>query len=152
MNYRLSRNVEYALMALVYLSCQKNRTVSVREMVQQLHCPFDPLSKVLQKMSEKSWVSSQKGVRGGYVLLGDLKDHSLYDLMKVLLEPTEIVNCLSGHCDFLENCLIKAPLKELNDQFINFYKSLSLNEILFNHSAAWSMKQKKKNKTQEKRV
>ena len=52
MNYRISRNLEYALMALTYMSERKNQCVSAREMVQVFQCPFHPFSRVLQKLAD----------------------------------------------------------------------------------------------------
>ena len=130
MNYRVSRHLEYALMALNYLSSRQNRRVAVREMVEKLHCPFDPLSRVLQKMADQGLVHSQKGVGGGYLFSGDLSKFSLYDLMVMILQPVEVVSCLSGHCDLLETCNIRTPLRIFNDRLKDFYKSLSLQEIL----------------------
>ena len=61
----LSRQVEYALMALNYLSSQKQgKRISVREMSGQLGLPFDPLSRVMQKMSQAGWLDSEQGLKG----------------------------------------------------------------------------------------
>ena len=96
MNYRMSRNLEYALMALQCLSNTKRPCVSAREMAQSLHCPFDPLSRALQKMADHKIIDSKQGVQGGYFLIKDLKTISLYQLISAILEPPEIAVCLSG--------------------------------------------------------
>ena len=130
MNHRISRQLEYALMALDYMSSRKGQRVAVREMVEKLHCPFDPLSRVLQKMADQGVVQSQKGLGGGYCFSGDLNTLSFYDLMVMILRPVEVVSCLSGDCELLQTCNIRTPIRVFNDRLKDFYKSLSLQEIL----------------------
>ena len=130
MNYRLNRNLEYALMALDYMSCREEGWVSVREMVDDLGCPFDPFSRVMQNLVSAGWVLSRKGIGGGYHLSGELDGFSLYDLMSVILNPVEIASCLSGYCDLSENCNIQTPVKKLNRKFMDFYRSILITELL----------------------
>ena len=130
MNSRISRRLEYALMALDYMSARKGRRVTVKEIVEKLHCPFDPLSRVLQQMADRGVVQSQKGLGGGYCFSGDLSALSFYDLMVMILQPVEVVSCLSGDCELLKTCNIRTPIRIFNDRLKDFYKSLSLQEIL----------------------
>ena len=130
MNYRISRNLEYALMALAYMSERKTDCVSAREMVQSLNCPFHPFSRVLQKMADQNFIQSKKGIGGGYVLNHSPNELSLYQLMSAVLPPLEFAACLSGHCNLLEHCNIQNPVYYLNKKFLEFYKTLNVQEIL----------------------
>ena len=130
MNYKVSRNLEYALMALTYMSERKNQCVSAREMVQTFHCPFHPFSRVLQKMADHGLIKSKKGIGGGYVFTKNLDSLSLYELMSIVLPSIEIAACLSGHCDLLKHCNIQDPIHYLNKRFVEFYKALNVEEIL----------------------
>lgn len=130
MNYKISRNLEYALMALSYMSERRHQCVSAREMVQTFHCPFHPFSRVLQKMADHRLIKSRKGIGGGYVFTKSLDGISLYKLMSIVLPPIEIAACLYGHCDLLEHCNIQSPVHYLNKRFIEFYKTLNIEEIL----------------------
>ena len=130
MNYKISRNLEYALMALSYMSQAKGHCVSAREMTQKFHCPFHPFSRVLQKLVEKNFIESRQGINGGYILTHNLNKLSLYQLMLAVLPPLEIAACLSGHCDLLEHCNIKNPVHYLNKKFLEFYRNLNVQEIL----------------------
>ena len=134
MNYRISRDLEYALMALNYISEKQGSCVSAREMTQKLKCPFHPFSRVLQKLVSQRIVVSKQGIKGGYLLQKDLKDLSLYQLMRAVLPPVEIADCISGSCDLLQYCNIKSPIHYLNKKFLDFYKTLSVSDILGNQS------------------
>lgn len=130
MNYKISRNLEYALMALAFMSKRKKDCVPAREMADALNCPFHPFSRVLQKMADQGFIESKKGIGGGYVLLKNSKDLSFYELMKAVLPPLEIAACLSGHCDLMDYCNIQNPIHYLNKKFLKFYKTLNIHDIL----------------------
>ena len=129
MYQKIHRSLEYALMALQYMSDKKDERVSVREMSDYLHCPFDPFSKVMQKMAEAKIIHSKKGVGGGYCFSGNLKDISVYELMFAVLPSTEIADCLSGSCQLLNFCNIKKPILNLNQQLNDFYKGISVESL-----------------------
>ena len=130
MSYRVSRDLEYALMALSYMSKRKGACVSAREMTHQLRCPFHPFSRVLQKLVDHKFVNSKQGIKGGYILNKNLEKLSLYQLMSAILPNIEIANCLKGDCNLLQSCNIKSPIYYLNKKFLEFYKTLSVFEIL----------------------
>ena len=130
MNYKISRNLEYALMALRYMSERKNQCVSAREMAQVFQCPFHPFSRVLQKLADHKLIISQKGIGGGYTFSANLDRLSMYELMSLVLPPTEIAACLSGYCNLLDHCNIQNPIHYLNKKFMEFYKTLNVKEIL----------------------
>ena len=130
MNYRVSRNLEYALMALSYMSNKRGNCVSAREMVYHLRCPFHPFSRVLQKLVDHKFVTSKQGIKGGYILSKNLNKLSLYQLMSAILPNIEIADCLKGDCNLLQSCNIKNPIHYLNKKFLEFYKTLSVFEIL----------------------
>ena len=147
MNYRISRNLEYALMALSYMSERQGICVSAKEITQQLNCPFHPFSRVLQKMVDQKIIISKQGIRGGYLLNKNLEELSLYELMIAVLPPVEIADCISGSCNLLQHCNIKTPIHYLNRKFLDFYKTLRVSEILGNSSyksASWKTGARKK--------
>ena len=130
MNYRISRNLEYALMTLSYMSQKKGACISAREISQTFNCPFHPVSKVLQKLVDHKIVVSKQGTQGGYFLNCRLDELSLYQLMSSILPPLEIAACLNGACDLLETCNIKSPIHYLNKKVVNFYRQLNVGDIL----------------------
>ncbi len=117
-------------MALRYMSKRKNQWVSAKEMAQAFQCPFHPFSRALQKLTAHNLIMSRKGIGGGYIFTANLQRLSLYELMSVVLPPTEIAACLSGYCHLSERCNIQNPIHYLNKQFIQFYKTLTVQEIL----------------------
>ena len=58
---------------------------------------------------------------------------SLHDLIEYVVGPIAVVKCLDpikGDCEMENNCNVIAPLAYLNDQIIQFYKGINIDEML----------------------
>ncbi len=136
--FKLSRKVEYALMALTYLYKNKNRT-SVRDISNHLHVPFDTVSKVLQVLNTHSIVGSEKGMNGGYFLKNSLDSINLYDFCQ-LIEPKPLMRQCTHQasferetpCELLGTCNITSAMYTFNFLMSNFLKQITIQELLEN--------------------
>ncbi len=131
---RLSRKVEYALMAIKVMSQDEElqRITSAKELSDQLGCSFEALAKVMQVLAQAHWVSSVTGVKGGYRIEKAARYATLYDLMELFEGPLAVTKCLEhgGDCDLLRSCQIHASMQALNQRIVQFYKSLRLQEVV----------------------
>ena len=65
---KLSKKVDYALIALMHLAQQDEGASSAREVATIYGMPQDLLAKVLQKLTRSGLVVSHQGMKGGYSL------------------------------------------------------------------------------------
>ncbi len=130
---KLNRKVEYALMALKYMSEKfAGHITTVKEICAATHIPFDATSRVMQQMAQKKVLKSEQGARGGYLLVTDLSKISFHEILEIIDGPMQIVRCASGKktCEFLAKCNMTSPLQNLNHRLVDFYKELSVAEVL----------------------
>ena len=130
---RLNRKVEYALMALKYMSSKfAGQVVTVKEICAATHIPFDATSRVMQQMAQKGILKSEQGAHGGYLLVTDLSKVSFHQILEMIDGPLQIVRCASTKksCEFLAKCNLTSPLQNLNKRLIDFYKELSVAEVV----------------------
>lgn len=136
---KINRKLEYALMALKYMS-QKipGELTTAKEVSDAFHTPFDATARVMQQMAQKEngILRSEHGANGGYQITKDLARVSILQLIEVIDGPTALVKCVHNEdgCDIKNTCNIVSPLKQLNDRLIEFYKGLSLKELLVEKS------------------
>ncbi len=129
--FKLNRKIEYALIALKHLSNKRPGEISTaKEIADTYGCSFDTIARILQTLTQKSWLQSSQGVTGGYLLIKDLAKLSFYDLSVTLLGPMKLVRCLSSTCRIKHNCNIIHPTHNLNQHLIHFYQSLSLQNLI----------------------
>jgi Rrf2 family protein len=128
---KINRKVEYALMVLKLMKSKgPEELTTAREVCDKFKTPFDTTSKVMQIMNNEGLLHSQKGVKGGYFLSGDLSDVSYVALVQMIEGKSFMMDCHEGPCEFIGNCNIGQPIKRLNDYIINIFATLSLNELL----------------------
>ena len=130
---RLNRKVEYALMALKVMSRKRpGERTSAADVAEETGTPFDALARVLQLMAQKDILRSEQGAHGGYVVVRDLHRVSLFELMELLLGPLGVAKCLqaSNDCDLHPTCNIISPVTILNRKLADFYRELSVGELL----------------------
>ena len=111
---------------------ERTRLYSVKKLAEQMSVSFDSLSRVMQKMAKQGFISSEQGKSGGYRLSCDFSQKSLYDLIFAIQGPVEIVKCLSlgDGCSMESQCDVKSPISFLNDKLVEFYKTISLADLL----------------------
>lgn len=130
---KLNRKVEYALMALKYMSGKyAGHLTTVKEICAATHIPFDATSRVMQQMAQNNILKSEQGAHGGYLLVQDLSKVSFYQILEIIEGPTQIVRCASGKktCEFLAKCNMTSPLQNLNSKITDFFRELSVADVL----------------------
>ena len=99
MSIIFSRQCEYALQAVMYLALRPDgRMTSIRELAKKLEIPYHFLAKILQDLSYKGLLISQKGPTGGFALGMPAKDITLF----------HIVEAIDG-VDFTNKCVMGFP-------------------------------------------
>ena len=130
---KMNKKMEYALMAIKLITEKpEGALTSAKEVSEHMHISFEATARVLQALSSHGLLKAEYGVAGGYSLGRSLNEISLHDLVEILEGHTVLTKCL-GHdepCELLANCNITGPITQLNKKIQNFYKSISLQEVL----------------------
>jgi Rrf2 family protein len=127
---RMNKKVEYALMVLKYFSDLKEKA-SAKDIAEAIHAPAEVTARVLQVLSSHGILKAEYGLYGGYKLVKNLSDVSVHELVTIVDGSPDLAKCLSDkECDLLKNCTIVTPVENLNKKVQNFYKSISIDEVL----------------------
>jgi len=130
---KISRKIEYALMALKFIECRPKGLVTAREICDALQTPFDTMAKVLQALNANGVVSSVKGVKGGYQLEKSLTEISYKQLVEIIEGEVLIIDCQSkGSCDLKCSCNITNPLQQLNALLIRYMGQITIHDLFNN--------------------
>lgn len=141
---KINKKIEYALMALKYMSRQnqtntgETQLISAREICDRFKTPFDTTAKVLQIMNNHGVLNSTKGIKGGYSLALPLSQVTFRDLVEMIEgrdKSASLCESTRGRCDLYEQCNIVTPLDLLNKKVSDFLSQLTLEELLLNEQA-----------------
>lgn len=105
---------------------------TAKEVSDQMHISFEGTARVLQALSARGLLKAEYGVGGGYSLARPLATVSLHDLTEMLEGNTILTKCLTKDepCETHATCNITSPITNLNKKIQEFYKSVSLEEVL----------------------
>lgn len=133
----MNKKLEYALMALKYFDDQRLESlqdviVSAKQIAEMTHAPYEVVARVLQILSSRGILKAEYGTQGGYRLEKNLSQITMHDLIVMIEGSTELAKCLNvdKECDLLPKCTIISPVQNLNQKVQNFYKSISIAEVL----------------------
>lgn len=132
---RLSKKVEYGLMALRHIAATRSGpVVTAREIADAYSIPYDLLAKVLQRLARAGVILSTQGVRGGYMLARNPSEIPVSRVIRVI-EGTApaITQCMSegpGSCGVFDVCTIKSPLLKVQANIERAFDSMTLAEIV----------------------
>ena len=146
--FKINRKIEYALIALKYMSCKDpGQLTSAREICDVYNTPFDPTSRVLQIMAQHNVLQAEQGAKGGYQVIRDLFKLSLKELSDMIIGPIEIANCFHGdysQCEISGTCHIIAPMLNLNENINKLFSTIMVADLIASkHHGAKGIKEKK---------
>jgi len=126
---QITRETDYAIRCVVYLSSKTDRVVMVDEIAREMAAPKSFLAKILQKLAKGGTVNSFRGVRGGYQLSRPPQDITLLDVIEAI-EGTIALNACAVDkraCSFSSTCAVHPIWIRLRNEF---------NEMLKRHNFA----------------
>ena len=127
---KITRKVEYALIAVRHLEETSEKLVSVNEISKLYGIPRELLAKTMQKLASANIVKSVKGPRGGYKTTNKAATTTLNDFFEILEGPTAIMDCyFESGCDHLTSCNIRTPINKINNSIRNLFDNLTLADI-----------------------
>jgi len=130
---KINRKLEYALMALRYMS-QKipGELTSAKEVSDSFKTPFDATARVMQAMAQKGLLRAEHGAFGGYQITKDLSKVTMLQLLEIVEGPTAMVKCMDKEspCEIQGKCNIISPIHILQGKLNEFYGNITLKELL----------------------
>ena len=131
---RLSKRVEYGLMALQHLAKCGN-VATTREIADGRQIPYDLLAKVMQSLKRDGLIDSYQGTKGGYALMLSPNAISLSRVIGALDEEIALTDCgveNADHssCSMFDSCTIKDPLYKIQKRMEETFGSVTVAELL----------------------
>lgn len=130
---RLSKKVDYGLMALMHLARDGDASSwSARELAEAYEIPGGLLAKVLQRLAQEGFVASQHGKKGGYTLARPAGEITVAEVVQAIDGPFSLTQCTTeqGMCVQFETCNVKSPLQRLHDSVAAMFATLTIAQMV----------------------
>lgn len=130
---QVSRKVDYALRAIIYLSLQKNgNPVPVKEIASRRRIPRKFLEKIIQDLIRAELVRSHRGAHGGYTLVRSPDRVSFRDVIEAVEGPISINVCVTHNqdCSVLSSCNMQRIWQEGQRRMLEYFSDTTLADLL----------------------
>ena len=134
MSTLLSKKTDYALLILSHLS-DRPTGGSAREIADRFSLSKAFLANILKELCQKGFLTSHRGVKGGYVLQRPADRINLAELVESLEDGLKLTSCsneedASVHeCTLHNMCPIRGPMNEIHRRVFGVLRGVTLAEI-----------------------
>ncbi len=128
----ITRDTDYAIRAICYIARQKQRIVTVAELVKELRIPYPFLRKILQTLNKRKILRSYKGRGGGFELSVVSNKIFLVDLMEVFQGTLTLNECFLKRlaCPNIKICPLRKKLKNIENYVFKQLRSITVASLL----------------------
>ncbi|HEV8537333.1 MAG TPA: Rrf2 family transcriptional regulator [Bacteroidota bacterium] len=132
MSIIFSRQCEYAIQAVLYLALHpQNEKTSIRELTKVLKIPYHFLAKILQKLTHKGLLHSQKGLAGGFSLARPAANITLFEIIEAIDGNGLMHNCILGfpECSESDPCALHDQWLKSRDGIYQLLANDTINHL-----------------------
>lgn len=127
----LTTKGRYAVRIMIEIAKHGGNVVSVQEIAENQDISVKYLEKIINILTKKSLLESQRGKDGGYHLTKDPKDYTIQEILKATGDQAEIVACLHGKdCPRSCNCDTQELWGNLDSLINQYLESVTLENLL----------------------
>jgi Rrf2 family protein len=133
---KISTKIRYGLRALVYIAEQNrdyNKLVRIKEISQEQNISVQYLEQILFKLKKENIIEGKRGPNGGYKLMKDPKDISVFTLYEILDSDVKIVDCnenVGSKSCVEENCRTSCLWSRLDNALSTILKGTTLEDLI----------------------
>ena len=136
---QISRKVDYALRALIYLARQAEPpAATLGQIAAQIAVSPQFLAKIVEELVHRGLVRSRRGPRGGYMLARSPGEISFNDVIEAVEGSIALNSCLDGHgdCVLLPTCGMMPVWQEAQRRLVEVFSETTLADVGARCSAA----------------
>jgi len=129
----LTRKVDYAILVMSYLHGH-SEGASAREIAMRFGLSRAFVANILKELCTKGYVSSHRGVNGGYALLRPLELVTLAEFIDALEQHSmQLAACTQSEpgdgCSLIGSCPVREPIAEIHNRIRAVLDSVTLAEL-----------------------
>ena len=127
---KLTRKLEYALIALRHMQMKGDVLSSTKEIADMYAIPRELLAKTLQQMAQLKYIDAVQGPKGGYRIDKVLSEINLTQFVEEMEGPLEMVECnINSDCIQMNTCNIRMPINKINQNIRSIFKNINITDI-----------------------
>lgn len=128
----ITRDTDYAMMAVCCIAKNKNNVTPVSDLVKQLNIPRAFLRKILQILNRAGILNSYKGITGGFKLNKPPDKIFVLDLIVVFQGPFALCSHTFKNkpCHDIKKCIMKKKMDAIERYIKKELKNISIADLI----------------------
>jgi FeS assembly SUF system regulator len=129
---KVKKLTDYAFILLSYMSKYSENSISAKNLAYRVNIPVSTVIKVLKLLKNGNFISSKRGLFGGYKILKDPKKISIYEMIGVLEGPISITDCAIHSnitCKISMSCPTSTYWKKINEAIKRTLEDFKLDQM-----------------------
>jgi Rrf2 family nitric oxide-sensitive transcriptional repressor len=131
---RLTLFTDFALRVLMRLAGEPSRSFATGEIAAEFDISRNHLAKVVRDLADGGFISTQRGVGGGFRLARPAQSITLGEVVRILEGDSALVECFrddGGNCVLTPRCRLKARLAAAREAFLRELDATTLAECAY---------------------
>lgn len=134
---QLTRYTDYGMRILIYLALlPENRRASIDEISDIYDVSRNNVNKIVHQLGKAGVIDTKRGKGGGFLLKQPAEKINLGDMVVLMENSLQLVDCKSPACRILPACRLKGVFAEAQQSFLQTLKQYTLADLLKNDSDA----------------
>ena len=136
----ITRKTDYAFIALTHLAQGPDDCISAREIAERYGIPLPLLMNILKVLTHEGLANSSRGPRGGYSLAKPTAKITLYDVVRAVEGPIQLVQCMElrdgetadenkHDCNLVASCPVRSPIQRIHERLVQFLEDVTLEDL-----------------------
>jgi len=129
---QITRQADYALRAMIYLSRQTpNKRSATSQIAAAQKIPPSFLAKIISQLSIAGLINTSRGARGGVTLARPAEEVSVLEVVEAIDGPVALNECTlsPAGCPFSENCPVHEIWCDARTELVKRLKSTNFADI-----------------------
>lgn len=127
---QLNKFTDYALRILMYIAQPKEVPYTIAELANELQVSENHAMKIVHFMAKQDWLITTRG-RGGGIRMNPLTlKIPLGQVVRILQQDSQVVECNTPPCVLRKNCGLKGILDDAVEQFYASLDQYTLSEVV----------------------
>ena len=128
---QLTRYTDYGLRVLIYLALMpQGQKASIDVISQTYDISRNNVNKIVHQLGKAGIIETKRGKGGGFMLTRRPQDINIGEMVLLLENSMQVVDCTSPLCKILPACRLKGVLNEATKAFVSTLKNYTLADLL----------------------
>jgi Rrf2 family nitric oxide-sensitive transcriptional repressor len=128
----LTRFSDIGLRIMMYLAKEQRASpkVTISEISEQFNLPRNHVVKIASRLARNGWVDSTRGRTGGLMLGKGLDEIRLGQVIRVLENREELIQCDKLGCSLSLDCGLRSILRDALENFYEYLDRYTLADLV----------------------